>query len=246
MSTATSPHVPSTRTRRRGAALKTVAAASLVLAGLLNGLPQYLVHLVTPDHDDFSDQIRWSVDHSAIHQAEQLALLLSSLFMPMGLLGLAWVAHHRSRRLTAVAAVLVVWGMWGFHNVLAMGYAAGTVGPDAIGVADAVRLNEGLVEDVGVVVTALVPHLLGSFLGLLLLTIACWRAGFFPKVPLVLMGAFLLWDFALAPVGVLEPHLLLAVSWTWLGVHLLRIPDRVWSGEASDEGTGMRVQPAPY
>ena len=54
--------------------------------------------------------------------------------MPLGLLGLARVARHRSRRLTAVATVLVVWGMWGFHNVLAMGYAAGTVGSRTLSV----------------------------------------------------------------------------------------------------------------
>lgn len=218
-----------TRPSRRSA-LQVAAGVSLVLAGVLNGLPQQLTHLVTGDLGTFSDQIRWSVDHPAIHRGEQLALLVSSFFLPIGLLGLAWVAHHRARRLTAVAAVLAVWGMWGFHNVLAMGYTTGTVAPDAIGVDAAVRLNDGLVDDVGVLVTALLPHLVGSFFGLLLLAVACWRSGLLPKLPLLLMVGFLVWDFGLPPVGPLEPHLLLVLSWVWLGVAMLRLPREVWLG----------------
>ena len=232
MSTTMSSTTTDAPTRPRRDVLKGVAGVSLVLGGLLNGLPQYLIEVFTADHDDFSDQIRWSVEHSGIHQAEQLTLLISSLFLPIGLLGLAWVARHRSRRLTAVATVLVVWGMWGFHNVLAMGYAAGTVGPGAIGVDGAVRLNEGLIDDGGVLAAALLPHLVGTFFGLMLLMVACWRSGSFPKAPLVMTMAFLVWDFAVpVTVGPFEAHLLLVVSWIWLGVHLLRMPAAVWRGD---------------
>jgi len=38
------------------------------------------------------------------------------------------------------------------------------------------------------------------------------------------------WDFLLPSVGPLEPHLLLMVALVWLGVHLARMPQRVWSG----------------
>jgi hypothetical protein len=107
------------------------------------------------------------------------------------------------------------------------------VGPDAIGVDAAVRLNDALVEDGGVIAAALFPHLLGSFFGLLLLAIACWRTGVFPKVPLLLMVAFLVWDFALPSVGPFEPHLLLVISWVWLGIHLLRMPTAVWFGDSA-------------
>ena len=234
--TATTVHRPRTDSPP-SPRLKVVAGSCLVLAGLTNGLPQYLVELVTGDHADFSEQIRWGVDHRGVHLAEQLTILISSLVMPIGLLGLAWVAHHSVRRLTAVATVLVVWGMWGFHNVLAMGYVSGTVAPEAIGVDAAVLLNDGLVEDPGVVVTALLPHLLGSFIGLVLLAVACWRAGAFPRTPLVLMVAFLVWDFALPTAPPLEPHLLLTVAWCWLGAHLLRMPATTWRGDRGAAGT---------
>ena len=230
MSTITSKPIGQVRRQPQGVVLKRVAGVCLVLGGLLNGLPQYVVELVSGGHDSFSDQIRWGVDHPGIQQAEQLTMLVSSLFMPIGLLGLAWVAHHRARRLAGAAAALTVWGMWGFHNILAMGYTVGTVGPGAIGVDDAVSLNEALIDDGGVMVAGLYPHLIGSFFGLLLMAVACWRSGVFPKVPLLLMVAFLVWDFALPSVGPFEPHLLLAASWAWLGVHLLRMPTSVWAG----------------
>ncbi len=232
MSTTTLPPATPARPKSPTAALKTVAGVSLVLGGLLNGLPQYLVELFTADQDSFSDQIRWSVDHSGIHQAEQLMILISSLFMPIGLLGLAWVAHHSARKLTVLATVLTVLGMWGFHNVLAMGYTTGTVAPSAVGVDEAVRLNDALLEDGGVLASALFPHLIGTFFGLLLLAIACWRTGVFPKAPLLLMVAFLVWDFALPSVGPFEPHLLLVISWVWLGIHLIRMPAAVWAGDS--------------
>ena len=226
------------RTRPAFPVLKNVAGVSLILGGVLNGLPQYLVELVTTGRDDFSDQIRWSADHPVLHHTEQLTILVSSLFMPLGLLGLAWVAHHRSPRLAGVAAALVVWGMWGFHNVLAMGYTAGTVAPEAVGIDGAVRVNEALIEDRGVLVTALLPHLVGSFFGLLLLALVCWRAGSFPKAPLLLLVVFLVWDFGLPAAGVFEPHLLLVVSWAWLGVHLLRMPPAEWRGATESDPRG--------
>ena len=201
-----------------------------MLAGVLNGGAQYLGELLSPDHDDFGDQIAWGVDHAAIHQTEQFALLASMLFLPLGLLGLAQVARWHAPRLTVAATLLTIWGMWGFTNVVALGYAAGSVGPDEIGVKDSVALNDAFIEHGGVMAGALYPHLIGSFLGLILLSIACWRSRVFPKAPLALLVAFLVWDFLLPSVGPLEPHLLLMVALVWLGVHLARMPQRVWSG----------------
>ena len=210
-------------------AAQVATGLSLILAGLLNGGSQYLTHLLTGDHGDFSDQIRWGAEHPGPHQAEQAALVASMFFLPLGLIGLAHLTRWAAPRLTAVALGLALWGMWGFHNVVALGYGAGSVAPDAVGVDTAVRLNDAYLDHVGVVLTALAPHLIGSFVGLLLMTLACWRSGRFPKVPLCLLAGFLVWDFFLGPVGPLEPHLLLLIALCWLGVHVLRMPVRTWS-----------------
>jgi hypothetical protein len=223
---------PSTEARPApySSAIRKALGACLVLAGLLNGGAQYLGELLSPDHSDFGDQIAWGVDHPAIHQTEQFALLASMLFLPLGLLGLAQVTRWHAPRLTVAATLLTVWGMWGFSNVVALGYAAGSVGPDEIGVKDSVALNDAFIEHGGVMAGALYPHLIGSFLGLILLSIACWRSGVFPKAPLALLVAFLVWDFLLPSVGPFEPHLLLMVALVWLGAHLARMPARTWSG----------------
>lgn len=210
-------------------ALRRTAGLCLVAAALLNGLPQFLTTLLAGDRG-FDEQIAWGAEHVLAHRAEQTALVVSSLVMPLGLLGVAHVCRFHVPRLTAVATPLVLWGMWGFANVLAMGYVTGTVAPSVLSVGQAVELNEGLGGDGGVLATALLPHLVGSFLGLVLLSVAVWRSGVLPRTPAVLLVGFLLWDFLLAPVGPVDSHLLLLVAWTWLGIALLRMPDPVWRG----------------
>ena len=50
----------------------------------------------------------------------------------------------------------------------------------------------------------------------------------------MLLIVFLVWDFLLPSVGPLEPHLLLMVALVWLGMHLVRMPQRIWSAQPSD------------
>ncbi|MDR7364190.1 hypothetical protein [Nocardioides marmoribigeumensis] len=223
------------------AAARVGAGLCLVLAALTNGLAQYAGELLVPELDDFSAQIVWGADHRAVHVTEQTLLLLSLGVLPLGLLGLAHLTRFAAPRLSAVAVLLVLWGMWGFHNVVALGYAAGTVGPDAIGTGSAVALNEAYLEHTGTMLTALLPHLLGSFLGLLVLVAAGLRGRSLPRVPLVLLATFLVWDFLLPSYGVLEPHLLLAVSLAWLGVHVLRLPQASWVAGPSTRRDGRQV-----
>ncbi len=210
--------------------IRTSLGLCLVLGGILNGGGQYLVATLGPDHDEFSDQFRWGLEHPVLHQGEQAALVVSMLFLPLGLLAIAQVTRWHRPRITAAAALLTIWGMWGFTNVIDLGYAAGSVGPRAIGLDASVELNDGFLEHAGVLATALYPHLIGSFFGLILLSVAAWRSGVFPKPPLALLVAFLIWDFTLPSAGPVEPHLLLMVALVWLGMHLVRMPHRIWLG----------------
>ena len=202
-------------------------------AGLTNGLAQYVGELLMPTHDDFTDQIRWGAEHPTLHVAEQTALVVSMLVLPIGLIGLAQLTRWGAPRLTAVAAVLFVWGMWGFHNVVALGYAAGTVGPDAIGVDAAAELNEAYLGHVGTVVTALLPHLLGSFSG----TPPPGRRRMAEPHPSAhpTGAARGVLDLGLRSSGAppFEPHVLLAVALGWLGVHVIRLPQSRWHGQTA-------------
>jgi hypothetical protein len=204
----------------------------LIVAAVTNGLSQYVGHLVVGDRD-WVEQVRWGSENLAFQRAEQGLLVVSTLVMPLGLLGIAQVTRWASPRLTLVATPLLLWGMWGFHNILAIGYITGTAAPQLIGLETALELNEEMVTDPGAGLLGLLPHLLGTLLGLVLLMAAAWRSGCFPKAACGLVLAFLAWDYFLPPVGPVEAHLLLFVGWTWLGVALLRMPDRVWRGGAS-------------
>jgi len=208
------------------------AGVSLVLAGLTNGLSQYLSVVFSGARGDetYSEYIRWGAQHGSIFQSEQAALMVSMLFLPIGLLGLAQVSRWRTPKLTAVAIVLALVGMWGFHNVITLGYTAGAIAPEVIGVDQAVALNDGLSEHAGSVIMALVPHLLLTFVGMILLCIACWRSRSFPRIPLALLLAFLVWDYLLPAFGPLESHLLLFIAFAWLGVHVIRMSDAAWRG----------------
>ncbi len=199
-----------------------------MVAGVTNGLSQYVGELLMPELADFSAQIRWAADHPGIQAVEQTLLLVSMLALPLGLLTLAHLTRWAAPRLTAAGIGLALWGMWGFHTVVALGYGAGTVGPGAIGTDAAVALNEGYLDHAGTIGTALLPHLVGSFFGVGLLAIAGLRSRSLPRAPLILLLVFLAWDFLLPTVGVLEPHLLLAVALGWLGLVVLRLPQRVW------------------
>ena len=46
--------------------IQVTAGVSLILAGLLNGLPQYVGDLLSGDRD-FSEQIVWGADHQVAH-----------------------------------------------------------------------------------------------------------------------------------------------------------------------------------
>lgn len=209
--------------------IRRAAGVSLVLAGLLNGLSQFINYQLTGDLT-FAEHMRWGLDNWLLHRLDHMALVVSILFIPLGLLGLAQVTRWRAPRLTLIGTPLMLWGMWGFHNVLSMGYVSWIVGLRELPLEQAIELNDRLPFEPGVVAMALVPHIVGSFFGVLLLTIAAWRSGAFSRIACAIVIAFLVWDFLLPPVGPLEPHLLLAVGWGWLGIQLFRLSDEQWRG----------------
>ena len=173
--TTTSP--PLSRAARLG------AGACLIAAGLTNGLGQYVGELLMPELADFSAQIRWGAEHTAVHTAEQTALLVSMLVLPLGLLGLANVTRWAAPRLTGVGIVLTLWGMWGFHNVVALGYAAKPSARARSAPTPRSRSTRGSSTTSAPRSPPCCRTCSGSFLGLLLLAIAGLRSVSLPRAP---------------------------------------------------------------
>jgi hypothetical protein len=99
-------------------------------------------------------------------------------------LGIRWGAAHWGWYQTGQSAMLLstpVPADWLPRTCagVAVGYSTATAGSN----------------HAGPLIFGLIPHVIGSFFGMLLLSIACWRPGTFPKPPLVLLIVFLLWEF---------------------------------------------------
>jgi hypothetical protein len=110
-------------------------------------------------------------------------------------------------------------------------YAAQVVAGDTFGADQAERLiAHGYLHDPGMVAVVLVPVIAGMFLGLLLLAVALWRSGF-PRVPVVLLALWPLWDF-LGPtrLGPVTADLFLLLAGVWLGAAVARLPRSRWLG----------------
>jgi len=219
--------------RSRVSSVARIAAGlSLALGGLLNGLPPYIGNLLAGDLGSFADSIEWGMQHPMWWGFEQSAILVSVLFIPLGLLGIAQVTRHRSPWLSGIGIALALWGMWGFHNLLATGYLVGTTAPSTVGVDAALALNDAMGSDPGILIMGLLPHLVGSSVGIILLMIAAWRSRVFSRIACALVLAFIVWDFLLPTFGPAEPHILLVVGWVWLGIQIMRMPRDIWSGDS--------------
>lgn len=104
-------------------------------------------------------------------------------------------------------------------------------GPDQPRERDLVRGHVGVRQRAGhgyvAGTVALVLHLIGSFLGLLLLRVAAWRSRAFPRPAAGLLVGFLVWDLLLPPLGPVDAPVLLVLSRVWRGLHVLRVPEAV-------------------
>ncbi|MGB8379662.1 MAG: hypothetical protein WCG47_00210 [Dermatophilaceae bacterium] len=89
MTATTNPSI-STTTPPFSRLIQMASGVSLVLAGLLNGLPRCATSQLT-ENVTFSELIVWGTAHRLTLRAEQILLLVSALFLLPGLLGLAQV-----------------------------------------------------------------------------------------------------------------------------------------------------------
>lgn len=207
-----------------------IVAASLAAGALLNALPQYVESLLAGDLER-EDQIAWGLAHQGFYRLEWLAAMIGSVLLLIGWLGLWQITRWRTPRLTAIGAVVLTWGMTGQIFSDTATYNAQVVAADVFGAADAERLVvDGYLRDPGMIAGVLVPVIAGMFFGVLLLAMALWRSAF-PRVPVVLLALWPLWDFfGPSPLGPFTTDLLLLVAGIWLALAVARLPRSRWLG----------------
>jgi len=209
-------------------AIRLGAGLSLIVGAALNAVPQYLEYLMAGDLER-KEQIAWGLQHQGFYRFEWLAAMIGSFLLLLGFLGLLQVTRWTAPKLTAAAAVVLLWGMTGqvFSDVGT--YTAQVVTADVFGAHDAERLiTDGYLKDPGMIAGVLVPVIAGMFFGILLLAACCWRSGF-PKAPVLLLALYPLWDFfGPSPIGPFTTDLLLLGAGAWLGLVVLRLPETQW------------------
>lgn len=206
-------------------------ALSLIIGSTLVAVPQYVEYLRAGDLER-KQQIAWGLAHQGFYQAEWAAGMVGSFLLLLGFLGLWQVTRWSTPKLTAIGAVVLTWGMTGqiFSDVAT--YTAQVVAADVVGPSSAERLiTDGYLKDPGMIAVVLVPVIAGMFIGVLVLATACWRSAL-PKVPVVALALWPLWDFfGPGPLGPFSGNLLLLLAGTWLGVAVARLPRPRWLGE---------------
>ena len=105
------------------------------------------------------------------------------------------------------------------------------VAADVFGAADVERLvADGYLSDPGLTAGRLRSGRCGMFVGVIILAVALWRSGF-PRVPVVMLALWPLWDFfGPSPLGPFTTELLLFVAGVWLAVVVARMPRSRWLG----------------
>ena len=156
-----------------------------------------------PDLDDFSAQILWGADHPWVHVTEQTTLLSQHAGAAAGSdrvgaghpMGGAAADRGRARADS--------WGMWGFHTVVALGYAAG-VRSERPRDRGGGRAQRRLPRPLHRSSPLSLPIWWGRSSDSSSSPLAGFRGRSLPRAPLLLLIAFLVWDFLLPTVGPLS------------------------------------------
>lgn len=172
-----------------------------------------------------------------------IGLIATLLYIP-AFAGLALSVAHRSPVLSLVAAFVSTCAMVGFGGVRAVqGIQLGLVQSD-IDRGEAVAL----IDSVNPILAAfLVLFMVGTLVGLVMLVIAVWRTGRFPRAALVLVLAFVVFDMVggslTGDVGSrflpVLAHLVFLVGLGWLGLVLWR------QAGADDDGVDQQWRHRP-
>lgn len=186
-----------------------LAAGLVVAAAVLNGIESIGTRALLPARPEGTDEMLALVaEHRTTYAALVVVGTLAVPLMAAAFVLMTDLAAERARRTATAARVLLLAGMWGFlgmHvvNLAQVPLSAAEVREQGVVALDAMQSSPVL----GVLF--LLPFLVGTALGLLLLVVALLRSSTPRWIPLT-MGAFLVVDFGLRNGGPVDAH------WLWI------------------------------
>lgn len=196
-------------------------AVCLILAPLL----QVAEAAISPLIGDTAGQLDAIAAHHTTFVASVLLGLVATVLYIPALVGLALDVAQRSPVLTLVAAFASICAMVGFAGVRAVQGIQLALVQSPVDQTDAVALIDGGNPILAVV---LMFFMAGTLVGMVTLVIAVWRSGRFPRMPLVLVLAFVMFDMVGGPLSgesgsrliPVMAHLVLLAGLGWLGLVL--------------------------
>ena len=203
---------------------------SLAATGLILGpLALLAAAVIEPDTgDEGAEYLADVAKHAGAVEATTILFLIGFTALLAGVIGIVHMIRERGVVLAHIAGVMAALGLVFFVGLVTTSLYDISLAENAAR-AEAVKAYDG-VEDYATAYIILIPALLGTMIGLILLGVAAWRARFAPVwVPVVIFIGF---------IGVMAgdgnkvmnviADLLLLAGFGFMGVKLFGLTDDEW------------------
>ncbi len=186
-----------------------LAVVGLLVGAVLNTAEAVLAQVLPARPDAVEDQLRLVSENATLFGVRAVAGTLAIPFMVVAFLAAARLLATRARRTAIAAGALLVAGMWGFLGIHVLGLLQlpASSSPD---LSAAAHLLSAAEASPVLIALFLVPFLLGTTVGMILLTVGLLRTGVVARWIPAAWLVFIVLDFSIGAVGPVDPH------WLWL------------------------------
>jgi len=223
---ATEPIGPTSRVRPFGAAL---AATALVVGAAGNTAQAVMTQMIGGRPETIDDMVAVAAQSPTLVTAMSVTGTVALPFMALGFVAAAHLLARSARRTGRIAGTLLVLGMWGFLGLQLTGLVQIRALMDGQDGFAAVTWMQGLQEDTLLGVLFALPFMVGTVLGMLVLTIGLLVRGGVPKWIPGAWLVFIVLDFTVGAVGPVDPHWLYLMGAVGLAHHVLQDGGRAWT-----------------
>lgn len=196
-----------------------LGAASLVVGATGNTAQAVLSQLLGERPESITEQVALANEHPTLLTAMAVVGTVAVPFMAIGFLAAAQELGRRARKTSLAAGTLLVLGMWGFLAIQIAMVLSTIALRDPDGRSTAAFLEElGSHPLTGVLFGA--PFMIGCVAGMLTLTIGLLVKGGVPRWIPAAWLVFIVLDFGIGRVGIVDPHWLYLAGAVGLATHL--------------------------
>ncbi len=194
-----------------------LAVTGLVVGAVLNTTEAVLAQLLPARPEAVEDQLRLVAENSTLFGVRAVVGTVAIPFMAIAFLAASRLLAERARRTGILAGTLLLAGMWGFVGIHLLGLLQLPGSQDPTGSAGFLQAAEASPV---LLALFLVPFLVGTALGLAVLTVGLlWTGAVARWIPAAWL-VFLLIDFSVGAVGPVDPHWLWLAGALGLAVHI--------------------------